>query len=121
MRTRSLQLVEPDARIAIPGEIVGESARHEAADQLHRLQVGIELPGGELHLGQGLAGQRDRRGHAHAMAHGDARHAGDLAEVDLGERSGPDAAEEFPQIALQFVDVETGGRLGTREHQQRLG
>ena len=118
-----LQLVERDAGIGVPGEVARQAARHEAADQLHRLQVGVELRGRQLHLRQRLAGQRRatpacaRRG---APRCAPCRSGSGRARSRPAIRAGRSRAAPGDR-ARGSSRSRPGGRLGAREHQQRLG
>src|SRR5205823_14437392 len=56
-----LRVVEPSLRIGLADHPVANVAREEVADDLERVQRGIELCDRELHLPESLAAQRERR------------------------------------------------------------
>src|SRR5256885_17185657 len=78
---------------------VANVAREEVADDLERVQRGIELCDRELHLPESLAAQRERRRQADAVGRGDADHPVEhRPDLDVLERRDVEALDERRQV-----------------------
>src|SRR5581483_2571298 len=94
-----LGLVEETTRVGGRAGLCGDAPEQEPTCDRERVERRVELGGGELHLPERLADQRELRRQADVVAHGDLREL-------LQERTEPQLTEvEMPVVADQRLQL----------------
>src|SRR6266566_1637231 len=116
-----LHLVEKPLRVGARAYAREQVFGDEAAHYRERVELGIELRSGQLHLRERLTDERQRRGQADAMVAGDlGQPLHDRPELDLGQRLVPVLGQELADLLAESGEVELFGKLRS-EQEQDLG